>query len=40
MIIKLIKNLLIDDLADVLPEIKNKIDKKFTEYEPNKIYSF
>ena len=40
MIIKLIKNLLRDDLADVLPEIKNKIDKKFTEYEPNKIYSF
>ena len=40
MIIKLIKNLLIDDLADILPEIKNKIDKKFTEYEPNKVYSF
>ncbi len=40
MIVKLIKNLLIDDLADVLPELKNKIDKKFTEYEPNKIYSF
>jgi|TARA_B110000238_G_scaffold165578_1_gene180967 hypothetical protein len=40
MIFTHIKNLLRDELADVLPEIKDKINKKLTEYEPNKIYSF
>jgi len=40
MIISYLKSLLRDELADVLPEIKNKIDKKFTKYEPYKIYYF
>jgi len=40
MIISYLKSLLRDELADVLPEIKNRTNKKFIEYKPNKIYSF
>ena len=35
-----IKNLLRDELADILIEIKSKTNKKFSNFEANKIYSF
>ncbi len=35
-----LKTLLRDELADILTEIKKKADKKFLNYNPNKIYKF
>ena len=40
MIISHLKSLLRDESADVLPEIKKKINKKFGEYRSNNIYNF
>ncbi len=40
MIISYLKSLLRDELADILPDVKKKVDAKYLSFQPDKIYSF